>query len=156
MRSCGFIVPLVLATCLGLSCGDESSDSRQAVDRQEIQAALEVYLPLLGEAYATGDLAPLAPYAAEKEISTIRKRIEDLAVQGRTLEATFRSLTIEDFNVWNYSNAFVTTFEVWDLVVYATGTDQVLAEEIEQPSRVKYQLKREGDGWRVLYRGIQE
>ena len=139
-----------------LSCGGDSSQSRQEVNRQEIQAALEVYLPLLGEAYATGDLAPLVPYAAEKEISTVHRRIEDLAMQGRTLVATFRSLTIEDVNVWNYSNAFVTTFEVWDLVVYATGSDQVLAEESEQPSRVKYQLKREEDGWRVLYRGIQE
>ena len=62
---------------------------------------------------------------------------------------TFRQLTIEDVNVWNYSNAFVSTAEIWDLVVYATGTDQVLAEEFEQHSRVKYQLKRDEDGWRV-------
>jgi len=156
MRASGLLLLLAMAASLGLSCGGESSESRQEVNRQEIQAALEVYLPLLGEAYATGDLAPLAPYAAEKEISTIRKRIEDLAVQGRTLVATFRSLTIEDVNVWNYSNAFVSTSEIWDLVVYATGSDQVLAEEFEQSSRVKYQLKRDEDGWRVLYRGIQE
>lgn len=139
-----------------IACGGEASESHHEVDRQEIQTALEVYLPLLGEAYATGNLAPLEPYAAQKEISTVHRRVEDLAVQGRTLVATFRTLTIEDVNVWNYSNAFVSTSEIWDLVVYATGTDQVLAEEREQPSRVKYQLKREGNGWRVLYRGIQE
>ena len=68
----------------------------------------------------------------------------------------FRQLTIEDVNVWNYSNAYATTHEVWDLVVYATGSEQILAEEYEQPNRVKYQLKREGDKWHVLFRTIQE
>ena len=126
------------------------------MDRQEIQAVLEAYLPLLGEAYATGDFSPLEPYAAQKEVSSVHKRVEDLAVRGRTLEATLRSVTIEDVNIWNYSNAYVTTHEVWDLVVYATGSDQVLAKEYEQPNRVKYQLKREGDSWRILFREIQE
>ena len=65
-------------------------------------------------------------------------------------------MTIEDVRIWNYSNAYVTTLEVWDLVVYATGSDQVLASEYEQPNRVKYQLKREGDSWRILFREIQE
>jgi hypothetical protein len=141
---------LVLFGCTG------SSENRAEIDREEIQAALESYLPLLGETYATGNLELLEGWAAEKEISRIHKRIEDLAVQGRTLVPTFRRVTVEEANVWNYSNAYVTTLEVWDLAVYATGTDQVLSQELEQPNRVKYQLKRENDRWRVLFRTIQE
>jgi len=139
-----------------VSCGGASSKSDNATDRQAIQTALEVYLPLLAQAYSTGDLGPLAPYAAQKEVSSIHKRVEDLALQGRTLEATLRSVTVEDVKVWNYSNAYATTHEVWDLVVYATGSDQILAKEYEQPNRVKYQLKREDDSWRILFREIQE
>jgi hypothetical protein len=138
-----------------VGCGG-SSETRQEVDRQAVQASLETYLPLLGHAYASGDLQPLAPWAAEKEVSRIRKRIEDLAYQGRTLVPTFRELTVEDINVWNYSNALVTTLEVWDLKVYATGTDQILSQQAQQANRVKYQLKRDGDRWRVLFRTIQE
>ncbi len=145
------IVVLVLAA----ACGG-TSDSGQAANRQEIEVMLGAYLPLLAEAYATGDLEPLRRWAAEKEIARVHKRVQDLAYSGRTLTPTFRQLTIEDINVWNYSNAYVTTFEVWDLVVRATGSDQILAEEYEQPNRVKYQLKREGEQWRVLFRTIQE
>jgi len=146
----------VVVAIFAISCGGASSESDEAAERERIQATLEAYLPLLGQAYSTGDLSPLDPYAAQKEVSSIRKRVEDLAMQGRTLEATLRSVTVEDFKVWNYSNAYVTTHEVWDLVVYATGSDQILAKEYEQSNRVKYQLKREDDSWRILFREIQE
>lgn len=140
---------MVVTACNG------SSASRQELDRQEITTTLETFLPLLGEAYASGEFAPLADWAAEKEVSGVRKRVEDLALAGRRLVPTFRSLTIEEIDVWNYSNAYVTSHEVWDLVVYASGTDQVLSQELEQPNRVKYQLKREGGRWRILFRQIQ-
>ena len=148
----------VAVLIVGTLCGScATSEERQEVDRQGIQESLEIYLPLLAEGYATGNLEPLRIAAAEKEISGIMKRVEDLAYQGRTLVPTFRSLTIEDVKVWNNSNAFVSTVEEWDLVVYATGSDQVLAEERGQINRVKYQLKREDDDrWRVLFRQIQD
>lgn len=149
------IVLVLLFGVVLTACGG-AAGPKDEVSRQEIEDTLTSYLPLLGEAYASGDLEPLRPYAAEKEISRVFKRVQDLSYQGRTLVPTFRQLTIEDVNVWNYSNAYVTTHEVWDLVVYATGSENVLAEEYEQPNRVKYQLKREGDQWRVLFRTIQE
>lgn len=145
---------VALMALVAMACG--SSQEREKVDREGIQAALEVYLPILGEVYATGDLSLLEGWAAEKEISRIHKRIEDLSIQGRRLVPTFRSLTVEDANVWNYSNCFATTSEVWDLEVRATGTEQVLSAQLEQGSRVKYQLKREDDRWRVLFRTIQQ
>lgn len=151
------LLPLVALTLvLTGACGGASSGSDDAEDRRVIQEALEAYLPLLAEAYSTGDLTPLEPFAAQKEVASIRRRIEDLSMQGRTLEATLRSVTVENVKIWNYSNAYVTTHEVWDLEVYATGTDQIMAKEYEQPNRVKYQLKREKDSWRILFRQIQE
>jgi hypothetical protein len=145
---------LILISLLCVACGP--SAERQEVNRDEIKADLEVYLPLLGEAYATGNLELLREWAVEKEMSRVMKRLDDLTSQGRRLIPTFRQVTIEDVNVWNYSNAFVTTVEVWDLQILATGAEEVLAEELGQSNRVKYQLKRGEDHWRVLFRTIQE
>ncbi len=125
------------------------------MDTDSIEAVLELYLPRLGQAYATGDLAPLEGLAAQKEIAAIGKRISDLADQGRILEPTFRQLTIEEVKVFNYANAYVTTVEVWDLRSLSTGLREQLAEDIGQSNRVKYQLKREGDSWKVLFRAKQ-
>lgn len=147
-----FVGVLLIVTAL-LACGP--SEEQEKVDRDEIQAALEAYLPILGQVYETGDLSLLEGRAAEKEISRIHKRIEDLTFQGRRLVPTFRSLTVEDANVWNYSNCYVTTLEVWDLEVRAMGGEQVLSTQLEQANRVKYQLKREEGRWRVLFRTIQ-
>lgn len=144
----------LLILLVAVACGP--SAERQEVNRDEIKADLEAYLPLLGEAYATGDLEPLQGWAVEKERARVMKRLDDLTTQGRRLVPTFRQLTVEDVNIWNYSNAFVTTLEVWDLKILALGSEQVLAEELGQRNRVKYQLKREEDRWRVLFRTIQE
>lgn len=146
--ACWLLLALMVAAC-------GPSEEQEQVNRGELQAALETYLPILGEVYATGDLSLLEGLAAEKEIARIHKRIEDLGYQGRRLVPTFRSLTVEESNVWNYSNCYVTTLEVWDLEVRATGTEQVLSSQLEQDNRVKYQLKREDGQWRVLFRTIQ-
>jgi hypothetical protein len=64
-------------------------------------------------------------------------------------------LTIEEVKVFNYANAYVTTVELWDVRSLATGSREVLAEDLAQSNRVKYQLKREGTSWRVLFRAKQ-
>ena len=151
MRATRFVLSLILLAAV--ACG--SAEERQQVDTASIQQALETYLPLLGRAYATGDLEPLEGLAAQKEIAAIAKRINDLAEQGRVLEPTFRKLTIEEVKVFNYANAYVTTVEVWDLRSLSTGLREQLAEEVAQSNRVKYQLKREGDSWKVLFRAKQ-
>ena len=144
--------PLLALALLLAVAACSSGERQQQVDTEAIDAALRLYLPRLGRAYATGELAPLEGLAAQKEIAAIRRRISDLADQGRILEPTFRELTIEDATVFNYANAYVTTVEVWDLRSLATGSRQQLAEDLGQRNRVKYQLKREGDSWRVLFR----
>ncbi|MGB6851944.1 MAG: hypothetical protein WBG49_05035 [Thermoanaerobaculia bacterium] len=148
------VATLVLTFLVCAACGP--SAERQEADRDEIKANLEVYLPLLGEAYATGNLELLREWAVEKEMARVMKRLDDLGAQGRRLVPTFRQVTVEDVNVWNNSNAFVSTVEVWDLQILAIGTENVLAEELAQSNRVKYQLKRDEDHWRVLFRTIQE
>ena len=147
---------VLLAASLLVLLGCGPSARQQQDDRQSIERDLETYLPLLGEAYATGDPELLRGGAALKEMARIEKRIREMTLQGRVLAPSFQQLTIEDINVWNYANAYVTTLEVWDVRVLASGTGTVLAQEIAQSRRVKYQLKRGQGRWRVLYRAIQE
>ncbi len=146
---------LALGLALGFAACEPSA-KQQAADLAGIQATLEEYLPRLAETYRTGDVRPLEGIAAAKEMATVEKRLEELHEQGRTLEPVFRGVTVEQVNTWSHSNAFVTTVEVWDLQVYTLGSHQLLSEEMGQRSRVKYQLKRDGERWNVLYRTIVE
>jgi hypothetical protein len=149
-----FLRVAVLLPMLLLACGP--SPERKAAEQSRIDALLKEYLPKLAQAYSTQDAQVLKPLAAEKEIASVAKRIQDLADQGRVLKPSLRSFTIEDLQVWNVTNAYVTTVEIWDLHVFAMGTDTELSKELEQSNRVKYQLKRENDRWIVLYRTILE
>lgn len=148
--------PAALAIGLLLAaCGP--SPERLERDRRDIEAMLEEYLPALGEGYVSGNLEPLREWAAEKEIATIFKRVQDLRDQGRRLEPAFRDVEVEDLNIPSYSNAYVTTVETWDLTMYAAGTETVLSESRGQRSRVQYQLLRRDDGsWQVLSRQVAE
>jgi len=156
MRTTVLISSLIALVAISFGCNEATRKADDEAAKEKIKATLESYLPLLGEAYASGNLEPLRGWVAEKEMARVYKRVDDLATQGRTLVPTFRQVTVEEINVWNYSNAYVTTLEVWDLEVYASGTEQILSQEYEQPNRVKYQLKRDDDRWRVLFRTIQE
>lgn len=145
------VLVLALATVL-LSCEPSAEDEANA--RGEIQTVLEEFLPVLGQAYAERDALKIRPWVAEKEIARVGKRIEELTGLGQVFVPTFRQLTIEDVRSWNSSNAFVSTVEVWDLHSTPVGSDVVLSEVLGQVNRVKYQMKRDPDGWRILYRTI--
>ncbi len=148
-------IPLAaLALAAVVACG--GSESQEAADTAGIEAALRAYLPKLGEAYASGDVSVLEGLAAPKEMARINKRIEELYAQGRTLEPEFLELTVEKVDVWGYANAFVNTVEIWNIRSYATGTHAVVGEDLDKSNRVKYQFKREGDEWLVLYRTISD
>jgi hypothetical protein len=141
---------LLIASVVG--CGGAQDD----VDmKPEIQAMLEAYLPILGEAYRQRK-PELLTQAVPKEQARIGQRINELAGAGQVLEPKFKSVTVEGVSVWNHANAFVTTVEVWDVRSFSAGSFTLLKEQIDQRSRVKYQLKRDGQVWTVLYRELAE
>lgn len=153
------LLTLGLSLILLVSCSKGPGEPSQDELRAEVQKLLETsYCPKLGEAYAKGDVAVLETVTVPKELSRISRRIEELADEGRTYEPTFKQVTVESVSTWNYSNAFATTLEVWDVRSYSRGSRQLLNEQAGQRSRVKYQLKRQdSDGsWIVLYRELAE
>jgi hypothetical protein len=98
--------------------------------------------------------AILTGVAAEKEVAGLEKRVRDLLAEGRVIRPAPKSLQVESVETWRHVNAFTTTVEVWDLRVYAAGTDVILSETIDQRNRVKYQLQRQGERWLVLFREL--
>ncbi len=151
-------LPLLLAVAwtAGLTgCGDTGQDGANDEDRLAIEAVLTDYLPKLGAAYATGDFESLASGAVPKEVETVRRRVYELETgESRTLQPTLKSFEIERIAVWRYSNAAVTTLEVWDIQSLASGTERVLASAIDR-YRVRYQFKRRDEGWMVIARRIE-
>jgi len=152
-RALAFTTATLLVVALA-GCG--GAEKREAADTSSIEAALREYLPKLAEAYAGADASVLEGLAAPKEMARIGKRIDELQAQGRTLEPEFLELEVEKVDVWGYANAFVNTVEIWDIRSYATGTHQEVGKDLGKSNRVKYQFKREGDRWLVLYRTISD
>jgi len=153
-------LPVLLVFCLPLlavavgAC--RPTPEEKAADREEIAGFLREYLPKMAEAYRTGDTESLASYAAQKEREAIKKRVRDLAKQGQVLAPSLDSLEVEDVRIWSRVNAYVTTVEVWDIRVLAAGSDSVVRQQLDQSNRVKYQLKRDGDHWRVFWRQLEQ
>ncbi len=152
----GFRLLLAIACVAGLAaCGEAGPDGASDEDRQAIEAVLTDYLPKLGAAYAKGDFDSLASGAVPKEVETIRRRVHELEMgESRTLRPTLQSFEIERIDVWRYSNAAVTTLEVWDIQSMVSGTEQVLSSATDR-YRVRYQFKRRDEGWMVIDRRIE-
>jgi hypothetical protein len=146
---------LLASALLAGACGGQSPEE-EAADQEEIQAFLEEYLPQMAEAYRTGDVEPIVPYTTEKERAVIENRVREMAKSGQILAPELESVEVEDVTVWSAVNAFVTSVEVWNVRVLASGTEGVVREELNQPNRVKYQLKREDGRWRVFGRQLEE
>jgi len=144
-------IPLLSLT----GCGAAAPPS-QEVSQSEIQTMLEAYLPVLGQAYAERNPSLIEDFAVPKEQSRIQLRIDELTARGQIYEPIFKSVTVESVSVWNYSNAYASTVEVWDVSAYTVGSKQLVNQSLDQRSRVKYQLKRKDDGWVVLYRELEQ
>jgi len=144
------LTAIVICSVALVGCGSSEKADQQA--REDIEALLAAYLPLLGEAYAEDDAERVTGLAAPREVAAIEKRLLDIALQGRRLKPTFRSVVIEEFKVWGYANSYVTTNEIWDIRTYATGAETLLTEQLEKRNRVKYQLKKIDGEWTVLFR----
>jgi hypothetical protein len=143
---------LLLLPFLLLGCGPETVSGEE---EKELEELLLAYLPVMSEGYGSGNLEPLREYAVEKELARMFKRISELAQEGRTVEPELKSLTVEDVYMWGGgANAVVTTFEVWDLRVYASPSHVLLGEETDQANRVKYHIKRCSGRWEILNREL--
>ena len=148
---------LVAVGCgVGLvACSETGPDGASEEDRSAIEAVLADYLPKLGAAYATGDFEPLASGAVPKEVETVKRVVYELEMgESRTLRPSLQSFEIERVDVWRYSNAAVTTLEVWDIESLASGTERVLSSGTDR-YRVRYQFKRRDEGWKVIDRRIE-
>lgn len=147
MRRLAIALWLVVAV---VACGENPEGSEET--RAEIRQLLDAYLPRLGEAYKNEDATAVDGLAAAREVASIEKRLRDIAMEGRRLEPTFRSVAIEEIKIWSYANAYVTTNEVWDIRTFAGGTATMLTEQLDERNRVKYQLKKIDGEWTVLGR----
>jgi hypothetical protein len=152
IRRATVFAAVLTALAATTACGRSAEDVE--ADRTAIRQLLEAYLPALAEAYASGDVEPLRAYAAQKEVLSTLKRIRDLGSQGRQVRPRFKQLTLERVDVYQHSNAYVSTIEIWDLEVYAAGSDRLISSQDDQVNRVRYQLKRTDDGWQILYREL--
>lgn len=148
-RPAGLLLLILLAS-LTAACGPTEEQLDEI--REEIRATLMEYLPEMAKAYRTGDVEPLAEYTTQKERAILLKSIRELEQKGLSYDTELLELTIEDLNVVKFANAYVTTVEYWDVTTYAVGTDRVVGHDPRQFSRVRYQLKREGDGWTIMAR----
>ena len=143
----------LLALVAAGACGQKEITEE---DRAAIISTLENYLPLLAESYATGDLEPLKDLASEREVARVFTRVSELADEGKYVQPTFHRMTVEEIAPLGRSNVYVTALEVWDLRVRARGSDAQLGEDLDQRSRVSYQLTRRGGRWQVLFRELDQ
>jgi hypothetical protein len=152
--SAWFLLLTAILPTLWTAC---SPPGAQEIDKGEVQTLLEEYLPKLGDAYAEANARLIEPWAVPKEVARIKQRIQDLEDLGQVYEPVFKSVEVVSVSPWNYSNAFVTTIEIWDVSSYTIGdSHQLVNQALGQKSRVKYQLKRQDDGWAVLYRELDQ
>ncbi len=153
-RANRLLIALLLVSLPVVGCGGPDGDPQ--VNREEIESVLRDYLPKLGQAYAKRDTSILEGLAVPKEMARISLRTEELKETGRVYEPEFKEVTVEDVSVWNYSNAFVTTLEVWDVRSFTLGTHIQVNESLGQRNRVKYQMKRKEGSWVILYRELDQ
>lgn len=150
----GRLVPgLLCAVLLALAAACGPSQEQIEADRAAIEETLREYTEQLSQAYAFSDPSVLSEVAWQREVSSVENNIARLAQEGRRIASNLEQLTVEDVNVFRVGNAYVRSFEVWEIRVMALGSDRVLSRDDAQESRVRYYLKTDDDGsWKVVWR----
>jgi hypothetical protein len=146
----------ILLTASLAACAPSGDEGSSAGPDAEVEAALRAYMPLLEQAYATQDPSILEPVAATKERLELEQQMRDLERQGQALVPELVELTVENVGAWNKVNAVVTTVETWHVKLNVAGTDRLIREDPEQVNRVVYQMKWDGETWRVMSRQLQQ
>lgn len=144
---------VLLAAGLWALGGCGPSEERVEADRQAIEETLERYATQLSHAYAFTDPSALEEVAMPREVASVESNIAQMADEGRRIAADQKELTIENLEAPGTGTAFVNTLEVWDIRVMDLGSEREISRDENQESRVRYQLKTDGEGtWKVLWR----
>lgn len=124
-----------------------------AAERQTVESTLQEYGRLLGRAYAFTDPQELAPVATRREMAAVENNIAVIAERGQRLAVDQKAVVLEDLNVFQPGNAYVVTFETWEVRVVALGSEREISRDESQKTRVRYRLKTDDDGvWKVVWR----
>lgn len=123
-----------------------------AVEEEAIRAVIARYADLLSQAYAFTDASLLEPVASQREQAAVEVNIRQLAQRGQRIATDLKEMQIEDIGMSDLDNAYVQTFELWEIRVMDLGSERVVSVDPNQRNRVRYQLKRQDGVWRVLWR----
>ena len=123
-----------------------------AVEEEAIRAVIDRYADLLSQAYAFTDSSLLEPVASQRERAAVETNIRQLADRGTRIATDLKELEIEDIGMSDLDNAYVQTFELWEIRVMDLGSERVISVDPNQRNRVRYQLKRQDGVWKVLWR----
>ena len=152
-RSAVLVLAAVPLLAAALACGFSEQQTQRV--QTEIEELLAAYLPALGEFYRTGDPATVEGLVAPRERERVEALIRGRAQEGLVIDATLQRFEIDRFDLYQHSNALLTTREVWDLRIRAAGSDRVIQDEPGKSDRYRYQVKRGDDGrWIVLSREV--
>jgi hypothetical protein len=136
-----------------IACGPSEQVQQEA--RADVEELLAAYLPALAEYYRSGDSEHVEGLAAPRERDRVESLIRDRAQEGMVIDATLQRFEIDRFDLYQHSNALLSTREVWDLRIRAAGSDRIIQEELGKTDGYRYQVKRgDDDGWMVLSREV--
>jgi hypothetical protein len=136
-----------------IACGPSEQVQQEA--RADVEELLAAYLPALSEYYRSGDSEHVEGLAAPRERDRVEWLIRDRAQEGMVIDATLQRFEIDRFDLYQHSNALLSTREVWDLRIRAAGSDRIIQEELGKTDGYRYQVKRgDDDGWMVLSREV--
>lgn len=142
---------LLLLLTIFIACS--RSPEQTAAERQAIETVLQDYGRLLSRAYAFTDPQVLAPVATRREMASVENNIARVAEQGQRLAVDQKEMVVEDLNVFQPGNAYVVTFEVWEVRVVALGSEREISRDEKQQTRVRYRVKTDDAGaWKVVWR----
>jgi hypothetical protein len=123
-----------------------------AVEEEAIRAVIDRYADLLSQSYAFTDSSLLEPVASQRERAAVETNSRQLADRGTRIATDLKELEIEDIGMSDLDNAYVQTFELWEIRVMDLGSERLISIDPNQRNRVRYQLKRQDGVWKVLWR----
>jgi|SRR5215208_4375195 len=135
---------LCLAAALALGCGPRTSDP----EVHAVRTTIVRYNQRLVEAYRRRQPDLLEGVASPTEIARTSRLVSGLLARAQFMEARQDELKFEDVRV-SGANADADTKERWAYEHRALASPDAKVAAKEATYRLKYRLKRQGDGWVV-------